>query len=277
MRRLNASSAASIQTGLPPGRRAWRTLDRVTFGLCMIMALQAGPVAAKDRSLTLAAPSEMAESGFLKYLLPRFSLKHGVRVTVVAPDAPADVSFAAAGADGRPAFDGDGVTYRVVAGDSDVPDAVDKFTAWLLSDAGQAAVAGFERDGAAPYGPPSGVRAVVAEVIYDGNALDGEKLSLGLCGRCHVVGEINRLSGIGSTPSFGVLRTMADWENRFVAFYVLKPHAAFTQVLDVTRPFPPETPSPIAPIEMTLDDLDNIVAYVAQMPPADLGAPIEHQ
>ncbi len=247
------------------------------YGLVMLIAMPALPALAQERTITLAAPAEMAQSGFLKFILPRFSLKHRVRVTIVPPDAAADVAFAAGGSEGRPAFDGDGVTYRLVASGSGTPEHVEKFTDWLKSDAGLAAVAGFQVDGVAPYGPPSGIRNVVAKITYDGDANDGEKLSLGLCGRCHVVGEINRLSGIGSTPSFGVLRTMADWENRFVAFYVLKPHGAFTQVIDVTEPFRPETPSPIAPIEMTLDDLDNIVAYVAQMPPADLGAPIEHQ
>ncbi|MEM1428951.1 MAG: hypothetical protein AAGG09_05805 [Pseudomonadota bacterium] len=245
--------------------------------LCAALILAALPVAGQERSLTLSAPAAMADSGFLKHLLPRFSLKHGIRITLVAPGAAADLALSAGAEDGRPAFDGDGVTYRLVASGSGVPDYVETFASWLGSQAGQAAVAGFLIDGTAPYGPPSRQETAVAAVTYDGDAANGAKLSLGLCGRCHVVGDVNRMSGIGSTPSFGVLRTLQDWEDRFVAFYVLKPHAAFTQVADVTAPFAPETPSPIAPIEMTLDELDHIVAYVAQIPPADLGAPVEHQ
>ena len=63
----------------------------------------------------------------------------------------------------------------------------------------------------------------------------------------------------------------------FQAFYVLAPHPAFTQIKDVTEPFPIDLPSPIAPMEITLDDLEAILAYVAEMPPADLGAPIQHK
>lgn len=245
--------------------------------VCAVLAFISLPAVGQERSLALYAPAEMAESGFLRHLLPRFSLKHGIRVALVETEDAADVLLVTDGNRGKAVFSGQGTTYRLEASGRGTPEHVEKFTDWLGSTAGQAAVAGFLVDGVAQYGPPSETAIVVAEITYDGDARDGEVLSLGLCGRCHVVGDANRMSGIGSTPSFAVLRTMPDWENRFVAFYVLKPHGAFTQVVDVTSPFAPETPSPIAPIEMTLDDLDNIVAYVAQITPADLGAPIEHQ
>ena len=58
---------------------------------------------------------------------------------------------------------------------------------------------------------------------------------------------------------------------------MLNPHPAFTQVADVTPPFHEERPPPIIPVEMTLDDLQAILAYVAALEPADLGAPIRHQ
>jgi hypothetical protein len=45
----------------------------------------------------------------------------------------------------------------------------------------------------------------------------------------------------------------------------------------VTDPFPDNLPSPIAPIEVTLDEIDAIVAYVGTIAPADLGAPVEIQ
>lgn len=85
------------------------------------------------------------------------------------------------------------------------------------------------------------------------------------------------MSGIGSAPSFAVMRSFADWDSRFSAFFALKPHPAFTQVEGVTDPFPPELPPAIAPIELTLEELEAIVAYVAALPPADLGKPLEHQ
>ena len=85
------------------------------------------------------------------------------------------------------------------------------------------------------------------------------------------------MNAMGSTPSFAVLRTMPDWAARFQSFYALKPHAAFTQVEDVTAPFPINRPSPIVPVEVTLDEVEAILAYVAEMTPADLGAPIQFQ
>ena len=78
---------------------------------------------------------------------------------------------------------------------------------------------------------------------HDGDALRGEEVSLSHCGRCHVVSDKNRMNSIGSTPSFAVLRTLRDWEDRFQAFYVLNPHPAFTQITDVTKPFDATRPS----------------------------------
>ena len=242
--------------------------------LCAVLA--AGPVPAQDRAFGLAVPGHLAESGFLDFVLPRFSLKTSVRVTVLPPaDAGA---HAALGPDkqGRAVFTGQGETWRLAVLDTGNPH-VARFSDWLSSDPGQAAVAGFEVDGAAPFGPPEEEETQVVALDLGGDAARGADLSLSLCGRCHVVGDVNRLDGIGSTPSFAVLRTFGDWQRRFTAFYALNPHPSFTQVADVTPPFDPMRPPAIAPVEMSLDQLDDIVAYVAQIPPADLGPPIAHQ
>ena len=102
----------------------------------------------------------------------------------------------------------------------------------------------------------------------------GEKLTLAHCGRCHVVNERNRYGGIGSTPSFAALRTVADWEDRFQAFYALNPHPAFTQVAGVTPPFVPERPSPIHPVELTPDEIEAIIEFTRTIAPKDLGAEV---
>lgn len=85
------------------------------------------------------------------------------------------------------------------------------------------------------------------------------------------------MNDIGSTPSFFVLKVFDDWEDRFLAFYALRPHGSFTQISDVTDPFPKNLPPAIMPVEMTLAELDDIVAYVATLKAADLGAPLIHQ
>ncbi|MEO1493745.1 MAG: hypothetical protein AAFV19_16455 [Pseudomonadota bacterium] len=99
----------------------------------------------------------------------------------------------------------------------------------------------------------------------------GEKLTLLHCGRCHVISDRNKYGGIGSTPSFGALRTLADWEDRFQVFWTLNPHPAFTQVDGMTEPFPAHRPSPIHPVELTLDEIDQIIGYARTIPPKDLG------
>ena len=102
----------------------------------------------------------------------------------------------------------------------------------------------------------------------------GEKLTLFHCGRCHVINERNKYGGIGSTPSFGALRTLEDWEDRMRAFYALAPHPAFTQIEGITEPFPIDRPSPIHPLELTEGDIDTIVEFTRTIPPKDLGAPV---
>jgi hypothetical protein len=43
------------------------------------------------------------------------------------------------------------------------------------------------------------------------------------------------------------------------------------------RPFADHLPPPIVPVEITIEDLEAIMAYVSGVAPADLGAPIQHQ
>jgi mono/diheme cytochrome c family protein len=148
---------------------------------------------------------------------------------------------------------------------------------WLTSDVGVRAIAAYAPAGVAMFRAPEVREAEVAELSWDGDADLGYSLSRVHCGRCHAVDEAGRMNSIGSTPSFFVLRTLSDWEGRFQAFYALKPHPAFTQIADVTAPFDEARPSPIVPVEMTLEELENIMAYVALLAPADLGAPLEQK
>lgn len=248
------------------------------------LVLAIAPARAQDRQITLAAPQALADSGLLAFVLPRFSLKTGIRIQVQPDAESADVILTPAdtiGAGGserktRRAFHeaaGDGI-WRVV-GDGVEDSHSMRFVDWLLSDVGQRTIDSFE--GGAVYVASAGSVEVAEAAPIDGDVVLGEKLSLTLCGRCHVIGEINRMNGIGSTPSFGALRAIADWQYRFEAFYVLNPHPSFTQVKDVTPPFDARLPSPIAPVEMTLDDLDAILAYVSAIEPMDLGAPVKAQ
>ena len=100
----------------------------------------------------------------------------------------------------------------------------------------------------------------------------GEKLTIFNCGRCHVVSEKFPMAGIGSTPSFAVIRTWENWEDKMKSFWTYRPHIAFTQVEGMTEPFPENRPPPIHPIKLTMDEVETIVSYARTIPPADLGA-----
>ncbi|MEL7212839.1 MAG: hypothetical protein AAGK92_09275 [Pseudomonadota bacterium] len=231
----------------------------IVLSLLPVLAL------AEDKRFTLDVDPVLVEAGLMQHLLPRFSLKTGIKVNIDASEA--DLVL---GDGGAPAVaQGDTVWGLSEATD---PDAA-RFAEWLLSDVGVRALDNFGSGFTAPL-----VAAEAAEEIaISGDLAAGEKAAMTHCGRCHVVNARNRMNAIGSTPSFGLMRNFSDWDVRFSTFWELKPHAAFTQIEGVTEPFPPERPSPIAPVVMTADDVGAIMAYVASIEPADLGAPIQSQ
>lgn len=243
---------------------------RISFvALCLV--LWAIPASAQDNTVTLAVPDDLADTGLWSYLLPRFTLKTRVRVTL----DPSGALALAEDADGTPALVAGGTLLRLSDPGSD---AATRFADWLTSDVGRNTIDSYaEAAGEPEFAAPGAAAARQKTVAYEGDVAAGEDLSLLHCGRCHVINDRNRMNGLGSTPSFGLLRSMADWARRFEGFFAINPHGAFTQITDITAPFPIDRPSPIAPVEITLDELDAILAFVQRMPPADLGAPIRHQ
>lgn len=244
---------------------------RLIFSLLLVFALWPASLVAQEKTFRLSAPDSLTETGFLKHLLPRFSLKTGIRISVVGAGEVAEASF---GSEGRPVFEGAGAIWRF---SHDETAHTKRFADWLGSDVGRRTIEAFKPDGTQLFSAEIRKEEVQVVVSFDGDAKLGAELSLTHCGRCHVIGEINKQNGIDSTPSFAVLRTLSNWEDRFQAFFSLNPHPAFTQIEDVTEPFDPERPSPIVPLSITLDDLEAILAYVAKVEPADLGAPIQSQ
>ncbi|MCA0928709.1 c-type cytochrome [Ruegeria profundi] len=237
--------------------------------LCLTLTLSATPSLSQE-ALGLAAPAEVKESGLLQHILPRFSLKTGIRV--IADDAGVLVLETAP--PGDPVFARAGVVYHLRI-ESDARH--ERFRDWLLSDIGKNTVESFAPEKGAPFSASFEVAATQQETAIDGDALRGEELSMAHCGRCHVIGPRNRMNGLGSTPSFAVLRAMPDWSERFEAFFALNPHPAFTQIDGLTPPFDPERPSPIHPVQMTLEELEAILAFVSVIKAAELGAPLQLQ
>lgn len=252
-----------------------RTPKRI-IGVAIWICMLCPPALAEEKRFVLDADPVLVESGLIKHLVPRFSMKMSIRIAVEdgAGDEAARLSdTASAGA--RPVIaSGDTIWYLAVPEGN--PHAA-RFRDWLTSDVGQRTIASFAPDNHPPFAPPAEAAPATRQIDTGRDTTEGVSLSLVHCGRCHVIGPQNKHNSIGSTPSFSVLRGLANWQERFETFYVLNPHPAFTQIDDVTAPFDPERPSPIYPVEMSLDDLDEILTYVASIAPADLGAPIQHQ
>ena len=238
--------------------------------VCLTLLLNASPATAEAPDLGLAAPAAVVDSGLLRHILPRFSLKTSIRVV----GDQNGVMQLALTEPGVPVFQGDGTTYYLRTQDTA---RQNRFRDWMLSEIGKNTIDSFKPEDVQLFSARFEIIETKAATEPDGNAVLGAALSLTLCGRCHVVGPENRMKGLGSTPSFAVLRSLSDWADRFQEFYVRKPHGAFTQIADVTPPFDPERPSPIHPVSMSLTDLDAIIAFVASTDAADLGAPLQTQ
>jgi hypothetical protein len=262
------------------------------IGACAALLLVAASEArAQGKTFALVVDDRLEDVGLLSYLLPRFTLKHGVRPTVVAgaagtlDPAGADVVIApeavaeTLGGTLAPAFyvEGEGAeTWSVsLLSDGDNAEHARTFVSWLTSEIGQRTVATFEADGAPRFIPGAIAVVVKEELIVTGDATIGEKLSLFHCGRCHVISDKNRMGGIGSAPSFPALRAIPGWSDKFMAFWSANPHPSFTQVEGLTEPFDPNFPPHIAPVELTMEDLDAIFAYAVTITPKDLGAEVE--
>lgn len=241
---------------------------------------------AQGKRFVLAADPALIEAGLMDYLLPRFSLKTQVRVTLAAPgEAEPDAWLAEAPPQGtkrkrRVMHVENGPVYflalaaaREPAGDSATH--AQRFLDWLASEIGQRTIADFEAEGAPVFVASAAQAVKKEEIAFTGDAVMGEKVALVKCGRCHVINDSNRMNGLGSTPSFGALKALVNWQDRFLAFYAANPHPAFTQIEGLTQPFDPMRPSPIHPITLVPAEYEALLAFVAVMEAADLGAPVQ--
>jgi len=267
-------------------------LNRLRMSLIIILLLAPNTAWPQARDFTLYASPALRDAGLLKFLLPRFSLKTEISIELktlgkegVIP-AGADVVItdmrAPTGARSVSAMQGLGKTFYVFSSatsDAESPRAskAARFVKWLLADIGQRTIEQFKRDGKSVFSRAVNDEPALTQTPLTGNKATGEMLAFQRCARCHVIGEKNRLKGIGSTPSFAVVRAIADWRERFETFFTRNPHPSFTQIPGVTPPFDESRPPPNRPLRLTLDELDDILAFVATIQPADLGAPLNFQ
>ena len=105
----------------------------------------------------------------------------------------------------------------------------------------------------------------------------GEVLVRQHCTRCHVVGDLNKYGGIGSTPSFGAIKSLPDWQDRFAAFWSLLPHPSVVQVEGLSPERPKGLLATTKQIFLNMDDVDAIQAYVDTVPVKDLGGGVNYR
>jgi mono/diheme cytochrome c family protein len=111
------------------------------------------------------------------------------------------------------------------------------------------------------------VVASAPDLRAEGDVAKGRNFSITHCSRCHVVGDHNPYGGIGSTPSFQLLARRDDYLERFQSFYERRPHPVFARVPGVEKWS--EIPSHVAEFEVTQDDIEDIVAFVRSLRPAE--------
>lgn len=243
--------------------------------LAFLLALA---TSAGAQDLTIRMSEAMLAEGFDKHILPRFAFKHRIRIAPIS-GADADLELSEKAGGFRVFSNTDGVVFHltILTEDADEKDKAAKFVDWLQSTPGKSAIESFAPDGTQVYSTDVKVAVVQAPETLDGDKEVGSRLALVHCGRCHVVDKRNRMGGIGSTPSFAALRGRENWVDLFRAFFVHNPHPSFTQVAGVTEPFDPSRQIHVAPVEVTLQEIEAIAAFVETIKPKDLGRPVASQ
>ncbi len=95
----------------------------------------------------------------------------------------------------------------------------------------------------------------------------GFELARQYCSRCHVIGDYNRMGGIGNSPSFAWMVKSVDWRERFQTFYARRPHPVFVRVSGYARWSNVEPYYP--PFEILLSEIDLITEYAGSLETTD--------
>ena len=99
----------------------------------------------------------------------------------------------------------------------------------------------------------------------ENDPLRGLEIAIEHCSRCHVIGDYNRMGGIGSTPSFPGLTYLEDYVTRLQTFYTRRPHPAFARVPGYQK-WSTANPS-IPEFVITQEDISDIASFVKTLKP----------
>ena len=103
--------------------------------------------------------------------------------------------------------------------------------------------------------------------LADSQIERGFELARQYCSRCHVIGDYNRMGGIGNSPSFSWMVKSVDWRERFQTFYTRRPHPVFVRVPGYARWSNVESYYP--PFKILLSEIDLITEYAGSLQTAN--------
>tara|TARA_B000000532_G_scaffold44537_1_gene33611 strand:+ start:3694 stop:4470 length:777 start_codon:yes stop_codon:yes gene_type:complete len=230
---------------------------------------------ALSEEVYLHFPEELLMIEFDKHILPRFKFKTQISIKSKKTSENTDLSIDVKN-EGISVFsDLNGIVYKIekITSDEIKLNKIEKFIDWLRSPSGISAIEGFQFNGTPMFKALKFEKQNEKEFVFEGDIKNGLLVSQKHCKRCHVVDD-NAFAGIDSSPSFHAMRSFEDWEERFRAFWTVSPHLNVISIKEVYDAGSKLSPVVIVPIELSLDDIDDILSYVSKIKPKDLGKPI---
>lgn len=239
---------------------------------CVVSLILWVPVTAHAVSLSV---DSAVPSGLVDYVLPRFSLKTQVRFDRIEVDGDLQLTTRQTDA-GIPICtlnDGTVVSLSAARWVQSDPSYL-AFRDWLRGESGRASISDYRENGQIVATPIALDAPKPPPVVIIGDPVRGERLSLVHCSRCHKVDRAAKYSGLDSSSSFHAMRGFEDWLVRFASFFTVSPHKALISVKGsgITQD---RALIPMAPIDLSIEDVNDIVAFVHGLEPLDLGRPIQ--
>ena len=137
------------------------------------------------------APDSLTGTGVLKHILPRFSLKHNIRVGLAPIQAQADVVLGKQKA-GSPAFQSGSEIWYVSVQGEDASDFAERFRDWITSEIEKSAIESFVSSDGITFSTQFDAALLTPQETELVDVTLGHQIAMKNCGRCHAIDETNR-------------------------------------------------------------------------------------
>ena len=229
----------------------------------------------RNNKILIKLPEELVHLGFDKFLFSRFKFRSQISIVHPTTEKVIHAELGVTDSGSEVFSDLNGVVYRLKVQTKNplVKDKLHKFQLWLTEGPGSQVIEDFSYDGMPLFAKLPQIVEEIEEVEFIGDVRKGKTIAVLHCKRCHVV-DSDVYSGIGSTPSFHAMKSSSRWVERFSAFWTENPHVSIISVEDLFDAGGDSSPVPIAPVNLKLEDIDDILAYVDSIQAKDLGLPV---